>query len=97
MSLRSSLIVGFIVILSAHVAGQDDVLGQAREAAASGRLRGCATMLEAHLVDAPRDVDARLVYGLVLWWEGRYDDDARRPGAGLAQTPACAPMRASPS
>ena len=31
-------------------------------------------MLETHLDEAPRDVDARLLYGLVLSWEGRYDE-----------------------
>ena len=31
-------------------------------------------ILEERLAAAPRDVDARLLYGLVLSWEGRYDD-----------------------
>jgi len=34
-------------------------------------------LLEAHLAQAPEDVDARLLYGLVLSWEKRYD--AARP------------------
>jgi YaiO family outer membrane protein len=87
VSLRSSLIVGFVVILSAHAAGQDDVLVKAREAAASGHRADALTMLEARLADAPRDVDARLVYGLVLSWDGRYDEARVALEQVLAQTP----------
>jgi YaiO family outer membrane protein len=71
---RIILVVAFTVFASAHLAGQDDVLATAREAATSGRRAEALTMLEGHLAEAPRDVDARLLYGLVLSWEGRYDD-----------------------
>ncbi len=55
-------------------AGQDDILTKARAAATSGRRAEALSMLETHLDEAPRDVDARLLYGLVLSWEGRYDE-----------------------
>ena len=55
-------------------AGQDDILTKARAAATSGRRAEALSMLESHLSEAPRDVDARLLYGLVLSWEGRYEE-----------------------
>jgi YaiO family outer membrane protein len=53
---------------------QDDVVATARATATSGRRAEALTMLETHLATTPRDVDARLLYGLVLSWEGRYDE-----------------------
>ena len=69
-------------------AGQDDVLVKAREAATSGRRAEALAMLEAHLERTPRDVDARLLYGLVLSWEGRYDEARPVLQQVLAQAPA---------
>ena len=60
--------------MSLPAAAQQDVLTKAREAATSGRRTEAVNMLEAHLAQTPRDVDARLLLGLVLSWEGRYDD-----------------------
>jgi hypothetical protein len=45
-------------------------------------------MLETHLAEAPRDVDARLLYGLVLSWEGRYDEARPVLQQVLTQAPA---------
>ena len=73
-SLRTACILVFVVIVAAPAAGQDDVITRARAAAAAGRRTDALAMLEAHLAETPRDVDARLVYGLVLSWEGRYDE-----------------------
>ena len=44
-------------------------------------------MLESHLANSPRDVDARLLYGVVLSWDGRYDDAGRELRRVLDQTP----------
>ena len=44
-------------------------------------------MLETHLAETPRDVDARLLYGLVLSWEGRYDEARPVLQQVLAQAP----------
>jgi YaiO family outer membrane protein len=44
-------------------------------------------MLEQHLTQSPDDVDARLVYGLVLSWEARYDEAREELRRVLAQTP----------
>ena len=74
-------------MVSARVAGQDDVRTKAREAATSGHRAEALAMLEAHLAEAPRDVDARLLYGLVLSWEGRYTDARPVLQQVLAQAP----------
>jgi YaiO family outer membrane protein len=54
-------------------AAQDDVIARARAASAEGRRAEGLALLEHHLVDSPRDVDARLTYGLMLSWDGSYD------------------------
>lgn len=66
---------------------QEDVIARARAAAAAGRSAEGLQLLEAHLAETPRDVDARLVYGLLLSWEGRYDEARRELQQVLAQTP----------
>ena len=51
-----------------------DVVASAREAASNGRREEALAALEAHLADVPGDVDARLLYGLILSWERRYPE-----------------------
>ena len=65
-----------------------DVLTSAREAVSSGRRSDAMATLTSHLAESPRDVDARLLYGLVLSWEGRYDDARRELHQVLDQSPA---------
>jgi YaiO family outer membrane protein len=83
---RAILICAFLALAAVRLNAQD-VLAKARDAAASGKRQEALTMLEARLAAAPQDVDARLLYGLVLSWEGRYD--AARPALQqvLAQAP----------
>lgn len=50
-----------------------DVKASARSAATSGRRPEAVSMLETHLKDYPRDVDARLLLGVILSWDGKYD------------------------
>ena len=80
LSLRSSLIVGFIVLLSAHVAGQDDgrvgiVAAQTREAAVEAARRGeydtAISSLQKLARAAPSDTDVRFDLAVVLQWAGR--------------------------
>jgi YaiO family outer membrane protein len=66
------------------VAAAENVLSQARNAAT--RAEGL-TILEKHLGESPNDVDARLLYGLMLSWEGRYDDARRELRRVLEQSP----------
>ena len=44
-------------------------------------------LLAAHLETSPRDVDARLVYGLLLSWDGRYDEARAQLQQVLTQAP----------
>lgn len=60
---------------------------EARQAFKDGDTAGAFRLLETHLRDTPRDVDARLVYGLVLSWSRHYDDARRELGYVLTQAP----------
>jgi YaiO family outer membrane protein len=64
-----------------------DALASARSAIADGRRPDALAVLSAHLIGAPRDVDARLLYGAILSWEGRYDEARRELQQVLVQTP----------
>ena len=63
------------------------VLKEAREAATSGRRPRRLRILETQPAANPRDVDSRLLYGLVLSWSGRYDDARRELEQVLNQAP----------
>ena len=76
-------------------AGQDDILKKARAAATSGHREEALRMLESHLSEAPRDVDARLLYGLVLSWEGRYEEARPVLQQVLTQAPTYIDARAA--
>jgi YaiO family outer membrane protein len=74
---RTVLIVGLalgIATLAARADAQDDVLVKARDAARSGHRAEALKMLDARLAEDPKDVDARLLYGLVLSWDKRYEE-----------------------
>ena len=64
-----------------------DVRAQARSAAISGHRAEAVSMLESHLETSPRDVDARLLLGVVLSWDGHYDDARRELRQVLDQSP----------
>ena len=82
------LFVACLLVTPRAAAGQDDILTKARALATSGHREDALRMLELHLTEAPRDVDARLLYGLVLSWEGRYDEARPVLQQVLAQAPA---------
>jgi YaiO family outer membrane protein len=84
---RAVLVVLFFGLAAARVHAQDDVLAKARAMATSGHRPDAIAMLEAHLATSPRDVDARLLYGLILSWEGRYDEARVALRDVLAQAP----------
>jgi len=88
MRIASLLVLSCLLVAPARATAQDDILKKARAAATSGHRDEALRMLEAHLTEAPRDVDARLLYGLVLSWEGRYDDARPVLQQVLAQAPA---------
>jgi YaiO family outer membrane protein len=66
------------------------VLDDARAAARAGRRDEAMSLLEGRLTAAPRDVDARLLYGLVLSWDGRYPEATRELELVLQQAPSYA-------
>jgi tetratricopeptide (TPR) repeat protein len=84
---RAVVFVAIALSAAARGAAQNDVVARARTAAASGQRAEALTMLERHLADSPRDVDARLAYGLILSWDGRYDDARAALKQALAQAP----------
>jgi YaiO family outer membrane protein len=84
---RLVLLWAFLVLSAVPAAAQDDILVKAREAATSGRRQEALTMLEARLAAVPNDVDARLLYGLILSWDKRYDEARPVLRQVLAQTP----------
>lgn len=81
------VVLACVVLLSATAAAQTDVIAQARAAASDGRRAEGIAMLERHLAANPRDVDARLVYGLILSWDGKYDEARTALNAVLTQAP----------
>ena len=76
-----------VVLTASHAFAQDDVISRARQASAEGRRAEGLALLESHLADSPRDVDARLTYGLMLSWDGKYDQARTELRSVLAAAP----------
>ena len=74
-------------LFAAAASAQDDVIKRARAAAAAGHRDQAISLLQDHLKSLPADVDARLILGLVMSWDGKYDDARRELSQVLAQTP----------
>jgi len=66
---------------------QDDVLKTARDLATSGHRPEALTLLQTHLMSHPRDTDARTLSGIILSWEGRYDEARQQLQAVLDRSP----------
>jgi YaiO family outer membrane protein len=88
----------FIAVLLALVAcssaaaraeAADDPVAQARQLAYSGKQHRpeALTLLKQHLEQEPDDSEARVLYGTVLSWEGRYDDSREQLKQVLAKKP----------
>jgi YaiO family outer membrane protein len=90
---RACMVLGWLTVVSpttlasAQERAPEAVLADAREAFNAGRTDEATRLLEARLAAAPRDVDARLLYGLVLSWSGRYDEARQQLTAVLDQAP----------
>jgi len=74
-------------MLSRVGATAGDLLTQARSLATSGHRPEALQLLAGRLEQSPGDADARVLYGLVLSWDGRYDDARRQFQAVLARHP----------
>ena len=81
---RSLTIAAFVVIFATPLHAQD-VLSRARSAPT--RADGIA-LLATHLAERPRDVDARVLYALMLSWDGSYDAARREFQRVLEQAPS---------
>jgi YaiO family outer membrane protein len=71
----------------APIASEDDILTQARALSSSKRRPEALALLQKHLVESPTDVDARLLYGEMLSWEGRWEEARDALEGVLNQTP----------
>lgn len=84
---NTRLIVAAILFIARTAAAQNDVITTARAMYSSGQHPQALATLKGHLSGTPRDVDARLVYGLMLSWDGRYDEARAELQQVLMQTP----------
>lgn len=90
--LAAGALVAGLLLSPAGAAAQEarrseDILHEARSAFHEGHPSTALRLLEGQLAASPKDVDARLLYGLVLSWTGRYDDARRELELVLAQAP----------
>src|SRR5437879_6295083 len=65
-------LVVVVLVLGCALNGKD-ILKEARSLATNKQRGKALEMLQRHLRESPEDVDARLLYGLVLSWESRWD------------------------
>lgn len=72
---------------TASAGAQGDIRAEARTIAIAGHRAQAVEMLERHLTDSPRDADARLLLGVVLSWDGKYEDADRELRRVLEQSP----------
>lgn len=87
LRVRLLAVLCFLCACSVSLSAQDDVIARARAAASDGRRAEGLAILDAHLTSSPLDVDARLVYGLILSWEGRYAEARTALQGVLARAP----------
>ena len=83
----TGLIVATVIFIARTAGAQDNVITTARAMYSSGQHPQALATLQGHLSGTPRDVDARLVYGLMLSWDGRYDEARAELQQVLMQTP----------
>jgi YaiO family outer membrane protein len=84
-----ALAVAALLVASASLGLAEDVLAQARSLAYSGKAQREAALdlLKQHLTQEPDDTDARVFYGIVLSWQGRYDEAREQLSQVLAKRP----------
>ncbi|MFS8067503.1 MAG: YaiO family outer membrane beta-barrel protein [Byssovorax sp.] len=68
-------------------APKSDILANARSLSRRGDRAGALELLSSHLEARPTDTDARTVYGLILSWEGRYDEAREQLACVLKEVP----------
>src|SRR5690349_11102766 len=69
-----TLIWSFLFIGLAAAAPEADSVASARALAMAGKRPAALELLEKRLSEEPADSDARTLRGIVLSWDGRYDE-----------------------
>ena len=87
--LKAMFLVAVVAGSYALAVAADDVVAEARRLAYSGteHHQEAARLLEQHLAQEPEDSDARVLYGTVLSWQGRYVDARGQLSRVLAERP----------
>ena len=73
--------------VSPPISNDDDILTRARSLSSNKHRPEALALLKTHLEESPTDVDARLLYGLILSWDGRWDEAREALEGVLSQTP----------
>lgn len=75
------------LLIAATEMHAQDIVARARELAVAGDRSAALRLLEERLASTPADNDARTLYGIVLSWEGRYDEARRVLREAVAADP----------
>jgi YaiO family outer membrane protein len=83
------VIVSFAFLTPADslLAETDEVLAQARDLATHKQRPEAVTLLRKHLAEHTKDVDARLLLGAILSWEGEYEEARAELNRVLGSSP----------
>jgi YaiO family outer membrane protein len=83
------ILLGVLTAMSPLALAEQDVVVQARTLAYSGKQnRGQAlALLKQHLAQQSDDTEAQVLYGIVLSWEGRYDESREQLAHVLEKRP----------
>jgi YaiO family outer membrane protein len=92
---RSRRILATVIMLGALLAtasaayADEDVVAHARSLARSGKEHRdeALALLQEHLAQASEDTEARVLYGIVLSWQGRYDEARTQLSQVLSNNP----------
>jgi YaiO family outer membrane protein len=84
-----ALTAAALIVASAALGFSEDALSQARALAYSGKDQRDAALdlLRQHLTQEPDDTDARVFFGIVLSWQGRYGEAREQLSQVLAKHP----------
>jgi YaiO family outer membrane protein len=74
-------------VIAAEVGTGEFSLSAARSMATDGQRDKALDLLKTRLVEEPGDSDARVLYGIVLSWEGRYEESRQQLSQVLAGNP----------
>lgn len=82
--------IGLVLMAWSPAQAEEDLLTHARTLATNHHRQEALDLLSARLSESPNDVDARLLYGLILSWEWRWEEARVALRQVVAQTPGYA-------